>query len=117
MKKDKREMKHELLVAAKDPVTRPSLAKMGTIEEPAEFDSLVDSLPPDQKEFVTVATRFAKLWEYCNEHQIELPSDLAEVLNELPKLTHEERIALLERINEALLECQHDASQDPELRQ
>lgn len=89
----------------------------GPIEDAAEYEALVNSLPPDQKEFVTVATRFAKLWEYLTEHNIELPPDLAEEMRDLPKLSHQERIALLERINQVLMECEHAASEGPEIRQ
>jgi hypothetical protein len=115
MKKENRDTTSS---CTKNPVDRLSPGgKSGPIEDRAEYEALVNSLPPDQKEFVTVATRFAKLWEYCTEHNIELPSDLAEVMSNLPKLAHEERIALLERINQVLMECEHDANQGTDIRQ
>jgi hypothetical protein len=87
------------------------------IEDPAEYEALVNSLPSDQKEFVTLATRFAKLWEYLTENNTELPPDLAEAMRELPKLPHQQRIALLERINQVLMECEHAEGEGPKIRQ
>src|SRR5258708_32524108 len=86
------------------------------IEDPAEYEALVNSLPPEQREFATYATRFAKLWEYLSERNIEMPSEVIEAMRDLSKLPHEERIALLDRINEALLEYECD-SEDIEFRQ
>ncbi len=89
----------------------------GPIEDLSEYEDLVNSLPPEQREFVTEATRFAKLWEYLATQNIELPSDVVRAMRDLPKLPHEERIALLQRINEALMEHENDASEDPQFRQ
>jgi len=89
----------------------------GPIEDPSEFEDLTKSLPPEQREFVTEATRFAKLWEYLSEHNIELPPDIVRAMRDLPRLPHEERITLLQRVNQALMEHENNASEDPPFRQ
>lgn len=89
----------------------------GPIEDPSEYEALTNSLPPEQREFVTEATRFAKLWEYLSTHNIEMPPDVVQAMRDLPRLSHDERIVLLQRINQALMEHENDASEDPQFRQ
>jgi hypothetical protein len=87
------------------------------IADASEFEDLVSSLPPEGREFVTEATRFAKLWEYLSTHNIELPHDVVRAMRDLPKLPPEERVALLQQINQSLMEHENDASSDSQFRQ
>jgi len=87
------------------------------IEDPAEYQKMVDSLPEEHRKYVDVATRFAKIWEYLSENNLEIPLDIVVAMRDLPKLSPDERVELLEDINSALLEYETRANQDPKFRQ
>lgn len=87
------------------------------IEDPAEYQKMVDSLPEEHRKYVEIATRFAKIWEYFSENNMEIPADIVVAMRDLPKLSPDERVELLGDINAALLECENRASQDPKFRQ
>jgi len=87
------------------------------IEDPVEFQQMVDSLPEEKRKFAELATRFAKLWEYLESKNLPLPLDVVRAMQELPSLPAEERLEQLENINARLLELETDASKDPQFRQ
>ena len=87
------------------------------IEDPAEYQKMVESLSEENRKYVEVATRFAKIWEYLSENDMPLPTDIVTAMRDLPKLSPNDRVALLEEVNAALLEYETNASQDPKFRQ
>lgn len=87
------------------------------IDDPVEYQKMVEALPEEHRKYVEVATRFAKIWEYLSENNLEIPVDIVVAMRDLPKLPPDERVELLENINSALLEYETSASQDPKFRQ
>jgi hypothetical protein len=87
------------------------------IEDPVEFQQMVDSLPEEKRKFAELATRFAKLWEYLESKNLPLPLDVVTAMRELPSLPTGERLEQLENINARLLELETDAGKDTQFRQ
>jgi hypothetical protein len=88
-----------------------------TIQDPAEYQRMIDSLPEEHRKYADLATRFAKIWEYLSDNNMPLPTDVVEAMRDLPKLPPDERLELLEEINAALLEYENDANKSSSFRQ
>jgi hypothetical protein len=86
--------------------------ELGAIEDPQEYERRMRALPPAQREFAEEGTRFANLWQYFSEHQMQLPRRIVEQVGELSKLPAAEQIATMRRVNQALMEYLNDVAED-----
>ncbi len=87
------------------------------IEDADQFQQMVNSLPEEQKKYCTLATQFAKLWEYFSNQNIPIPADIVAAMRDLPNLSSDEKLELLEVINAELLAFESNASKNPGFRQ
>ena len=82
-----------------------------------EYEQRVNALPPEQREFAEESTRFADIWQYFSEHRMQLPKDVVNQVNGLPKLTAAEQTTVLRRVNQELMEYLNDVGEDSGVRQ
>ena len=85
--------------------------KFGPIENRNEFDKLVDSLPPDEKELTRELTHYADLVRYFAEQKLKTGADIADAMFAAAKLPVPERTVRIRKINQVLLERLNCAGQ------
>lgn len=90
--------------------------KFGPIEDRAEFEKLIESLPPEEQELTRELTTHADLLRYFAERKIKTGSDIADAMFAAAKLPVPERIARIREINRVLMERLNHADQSDGLR-
>jgi hypothetical protein len=85
--------------------------KFGPIEDRAEFDKLIESLPPDEQELTRELTHHADLLRYFAEQKLKTGSDIADAMFAAAKLPVPERTARIHEINHVLMERLNRADQ------
>ena len=90
--------------------------KFGPIADRNEFDKLVDSLPPDEKELTRELTHYADLIRYFAEQNLKTGSDIADAMFAAAKLPVPERTARIREINQVLMERLNRAGQGDGVR-
>ena len=85
--------------------------KFGPIDDRTEFDKLVDSLPPDEKELTRELTHYADLVRYFAEKKLKTGADIADAMFGAAKLPVPERTARIREINQVLMERLNRAGQ------
>lgn len=91
--------------------------ELGPLTDRQEYEQRVNVLPPEQREFAKESTRFADIWQYFSEHRIQLPRDVVDQVSGLAKLSTAEQIAVMRRVNQALMVYLNDVSEDSGVRQ
>ncbi len=86
------------------------------IEDRNEWDKLVESKPPEERELVKELARFADLWRYFQERKEKLGPEIVSALSQVRQLPIAERIALLKEINQKLMERVGDVGQGAQFR-
>jgi hypothetical protein len=89
---------------------------LAPIEDRDEWDKLVESKPPEERELVKELARFADLWRYFQERKEKLGPEIVNAVSQVPKLPVPERIARLKEINQKLMERVGDAGQGAQFR-
>ena len=90
---------------------------LSPIEDRNEWDKLVASKPPEERELIGELTRFADLWRYFEERKERLGPEIVKAVSEVPNLPVPERIARLKEINQKLMERVGDAGEGARFRQ
>jgi len=89
---------------------------LAPIEDRNEWDKLVESKPPEERELVKELARFADLWRYFQERKEKLGPEIVNALSQVHSLPVPERIARLKEINQKLMERVGDAGQGAQFR-
>ena len=89
----------------------------GPVEDRREYEQRVNSLPPEQREFVEESTRFADIWQYFSEHRMQLPKNVVDQVSSLSKLATTQQTVVLRRINHELMEYLNDVGEGSSVRQ
>ena len=89
---------------------------LAPIEDRNEWDKLVESKPPEERELVNELARFADLWRYFQERKEKLGPEIVNVISQVHSLPVPERIARLKEINQKLMERVGDAGQGAQFR-
>ena len=89
---------------------------LAPIEDRNEWDKLVASRPPEERELIGELTRFADLWRYFEEHKEKLGPEIVKAVSEVPNLPVPERIVRLKEINQKLMERVGDAGEGARFR-
>jgi hypothetical protein len=89
---------------------------LAPIEDRNEWDKLVDSRPPEERELVTELARFAGLWRYFQDRKEKLGPEIVSALSQVNQLPVPERTARLKEINQRLMERVSDAGQGSQFR-
>lgn len=89
---------------------------LAPIEDRNEWDKLVESKQPEERELVKELARFADLWRYFQERKEKLGSEIVNAVSQMHKLPVPERIARLKEINQKLMERVGDAGQGAQFR-
>jgi hypothetical protein len=87
------------------------------IEYRDEWETLVESKPPEERELLKELARFADLWRYFEERKEKLGLEIVNVISHLHNLPISARISRLKEINQKLMERIGDAGQSAQLRQ
>lgn len=101
MQKDKREKRSK---DVSDGAINALGGEPGSIGNESEYEERFRELPPNEKQLAEKTARLADLCQYFSEHQIDIPSEIAERVAGLSKLTIPERVR-------ALVELHHDLMQ------
>lgn len=70
-----------------------------------------------QGELAEVCARFADLCQYFSQQQMDLPPQIAEEVQLVSKLSIDDRITRMKRLNQELMEYLNDAGPDSHVRQ
>src|SRR5260370_32777964 len=89
---------------------------LAPIEDRNEWDKLVESKPPEERQLVRELARFADLWRYFQERKEKLGSEIVNAISQVHKLPVPERIARLQEINQKLMERVGDAGEGAQFR-
>jgi hypothetical protein len=89
---------------------------LAPIEDRSEWDKLVESKPPEERELVKELARFADLWRYFQERKEKLGAEIVNAISQVHSLPVRERIARLKEINQKLMERVGDAGQGAQFR-
>jgi hypothetical protein len=89
---------------------------LAPIEDRDEWDKLVESKPPEERELVKELARFAGLWRYFQERKEKLGPEIVNAIGQVHKLPVTERIARLKEINQKLMERVGDAGEGAQFR-
>ena len=89
---------------------------LAPIEDRNEWDKLVASKPPEERELIGELTRFADLWRYLEERKEKLGPEIVKAVSEVPNLPVPERIIRLKEINQKLMERVGDAGEGAQFR-
>ena len=89
---------------------------LAPIEDRDEWDKLVESKPPEERELVKELARFADLWRYFRERKEKLGLEIVNAISQVHKLPVPERIVRLQEINQKLMELGSDAGQGAQFR-
>src|SRR5215469_3033023 len=73
---------------------------LAPIEDRNEWDKLVESKPPEERELVKELARFADLWRYFQERNEKLGPEIVNAIRAVHQLTVPERTARLREINQ-----------------
>ena len=90
---------------------------LAPIEDRNEWDKLVESKPPEERELVKELARFADLWRYFQERNEKLGSEIVNAISVVHQLPVPERTARLKEINQKLMERVGDAGSGAQFRQ
>ena len=85
--------------------------KFGPSEDRNQFDKLVYSLPPEEKELTRELTHYADLLRYFAEQNLKTGSDIADAMFAAATLPVPERTARIREINQVLMERLNRAGQ------
>lgn len=86
------------------------------IEDRHEWEKLVASKPPEERDLIGELTRFADLWRYFEERKEKLGREIVKAVSEVPNLPVPERIIRLKEINQKLMERVGDAGEGARFR-
>lgn len=89
---------------------------LAPIEDRNEWDKVVESKPPEERELVKELARFADLWRYFQERKEKLGPEIVNAISQVHSLPVPERIAQLKEINQKLMERVGDAGQGAQFR-
>ena len=89
---------------------------LAPIEDRGEWDKLVASKPPEERELLEQLARFSDLWRYFQERKQKLGQEIVNRLRGLNSLPVSERIVQLKEINQKLMERVGDAGSSAQLR-
>ena len=89
---------------------------LAPIEDRGEWDKLVESKPPEERELLQELARFADFWRYFQERKEKLGPEIASAISRLHELPVPERIARLKDVNQKLMERVGDAGQGAQFR-
>ena len=93
------------------------VGQLGPLTDRQKYEQRVSALPPEQREFAEESSRFADIWQYFSEHRMQLPRDVVDQVSGLSKLSTEEQIAVMRRVNQALMVYLNDVGEDSGVRQ
>ena len=89
---------------------------LASIEDRNQWDKLVESRPPEERELVEELARFVDLWRYFQERSEKLTPEIVNAICEVHKLPVGERTPRLKEINQKLMERVVDAGPRAQFR-
>lgn len=89
---------------------------LAPIEDRDEWDKLVESKPPEERELVKELARFADLWRYFQERNEKLGPEIVNGISAVHQLPVPDRIARLREINQKLMVRVGDARPGAQFR-
>jgi hypothetical protein len=81
-----------------------------------EWENLVESKRPGERDLLQELANFADLWRYFRERGEKLGIGIVDAVSNLPQLPIRERTARLKDVNRRLMERVSDACERPKLR-
>jgi hypothetical protein len=77
---------------------------LAPIEDRNEWDKLVESNPPEERELVKELARFADLWRYFQDRNEKLGTEIVNAISVVHQLPVPDRTSRLKEINQKLME-------------
>ena len=82
-----------------------------------EREVRINSLPAVEEEVAKESARFADLCQFFEKRQMDIPPEVVEQLNRAATLPMAERINVMKRLNQSLMERLHDVDPGTGIRQ
>ena len=89
---------------------------LAPIEDPNEWNKLVESKSPEERELVKELARFADLWRYFQERDEKLGPEIVNAISRVHQLPVPERSARIREINQKLMERVGDGGPGSQFR-
>jgi hypothetical protein len=90
--------------------------KFGPIDDPEEYERLINSLPPLERELNRELTNFFRLMDYFGREKLPLTPDIADAMFAAAKLPIERRISRVHEINQTLMKRLDHAGKGAQFR-
>ena len=89
---------------------------LAPIKDHGEWEKLVESKPPEERELLKELARFTDLWRYLQERKEKLGPEIVSAISQVHKLPVRERTSRLKEINQKLMERVGNAGQGAQFR-
>jgi hypothetical protein len=116
MKKD--DVQNQFALGSKRPLAESeSGGNLAPVESVEEWEKLLASKPPEERQLLEELARFADLWRYFRERKQKLGPEIVDRIRGLKDLPVPERIMALQDISQTLMERIGNADSSSQLRQ
>ena len=88
----------------------------GPIEDPKEYEQMIDALPQPERDLKRELTNFVRLLDYFARAKLKKPYGIADAISEAAGLPIPERTARIRQINETLMKQLANVCPDTEFR-
>lgn len=89
---------------------------LGLVADHEERETRINSLPPVERELAKESARFGDLCQFFGQKRIDVPQEVIEQLTRVATLPAAERVAVMKKLNQSLMECLHDVDQGTGIR-
>jgi len=89
----------------------------GPFDDLKEREARINFLPAIEKELAQESSRFADLCQFFEQKCIDVPREVVEQLTSVAKLAIPERISVMKKLNQSLMERLHDVDPGNGIRQ
>lgn len=113
---ESKDLRNQLMVETMNLVERLQAGDLGPIEDREQWDSLIASKHPEERELLQELARFSDLWRYFRERKEKLGPEILGLIKAAAKLPIGERIVQFKEINKKLMERVGDAGQGAQIR-
>lgn len=90
--------------------------QFGPIEDPQEYERLIDSLPEPERALKRELTNFARLLDYFDRAKLKKPYGIADAMFAAAELPIPERTVRVREINETLMKQLANVTQSAQFR-
>jgi hypothetical protein len=92
-------------------------SELGPVDDLNEREARINFSSAIEKELAQESSQFADLCQFFEEKGIDVPREVVEQLTSVAALAIPERINVMKKLNQSLMECLHDVDPGTGIRQ